>query len=397
MFRAYLRRAVRTRARAREFCRTAGVAFVALSNLVLSAACHSANGADGGRMTLDREIFVPQFSGTPRAVVARSDGGVWVAGGGGSALAMALGPGGNPIWHFEEPLDPDVKGLNQSIYNGAVALENGNLLLCGEIQIKRPTLGLITILDRAGKVVDERHLIANNASEFFYTTFQRCLSWNEGVLLVADATNQTGTLTWLVTLDRAGAQTSQHLLRDVSGNDVVTGANGDLIFAESAGQQTLLTRMNRQLDVVARRTIESSAFGLTRLDASAAETKLIAYVSGGQKATIYTLGEHLEDAKPPRFLDHPISVEKGRAYALADGALALFGYVYRGGPFTAAMARTDSTDSTDSIHIFTPELRSFTVADAQSLGAGRFVAVRDRAGQPGAEESGVVIFWVTMR
>jgi hypothetical protein len=348
-------------------------------------------------MTLDREVFLPRVGGSARALLPRADGGVLVAGGGGTAWALALDNKASQLWRYDEPADPAVKFPNQSIYNGAVTLANGNLLLCGEVVTKGGGRGLITLLDPSGKVVEERRLVANNAREFFFSTFQQCFPWNGGILLMGLATNQSGTLTWLVTLDAAGGQTAERLSAQLPATQVVATSDGGLLFADhsDSDQQTRLTRVDRQLEIVGRRAIKSSAFALLRSSGPTAGTKVIAYELGN-KSLLYTVNEKLEDLKSPQTLGG-VSIDKGCGYTLADSSLALFGYVYKGGPYTAAMARIDPAANTVAAHTFTPELTSFTVADARPVSGGQFVAVRDRAARAPTDESGIVVFWITFQ
>jgi hypothetical protein len=373
------------------------VILMTLTSLVLITACDPADTGKSAAMSLDREVFLPRVGGSARALLPRADGAVLVAGGSGTAWAVALDNKASQLWRYDEPADPAVKFPNQSIYNGAVSLANGNLLLCGEVVTKAGGQGLITLLDPAGKVVEERRLVANNAREFFFSTLQQCFPWNGGILLMGLATNQSGTLTWLVTLDAAGAQTAQRLSAQLPATQVVATSDGGLLFADHSGgdQQTQLTRVNRQLEIVGHRAIKSSAFALLRSSGPTAGTKFIAYESGS-KSLLYTLDEKLEDLKSPQTLGG-VSIDKGCGYILADGSLALFGYVYKGGPYTAAMARIDPEANTVATHTFTPELTSFTVADARPLSGGRFVAVRDRAARTPSDESGIVVFWLTLK
>jgi hypothetical protein len=122
--------------------------------------------------------------------------------------------------------------------------------------------------------------------------------------------------------------------------------------------------------------------------------KFIAYRAGLQ-ASLYSLGEHLEDVRPAQAVE-PIYIDKGRGFVLPDESLALFGYVYKGGPYTAAMARVAPSGKTESTYTFEPPSASFTVAGALSLAADRFVIARFRAG-PTPAESGTVVSWVIFK
>jgi hypothetical protein len=74
-----------------------------LTNLALTAACAPAGGGKSAAMTLDREVFLPRVGGSARALLPWADGGVLVAGGGGTAWALALDNKASQLWRYDEP------------------------------------------------------------------------------------------------------------------------------------------------------------------------------------------------------------------------------------------------------------------------------------------------------
>ena len=313
-----------------------------------------------------------------------------------SAWAFAVDATGRAVWRYEKPRDPEVKDRYQSVYYGAVPLANGNVLLCGEVTTRTGSRGLLTLLDGNGRLVQERQLLAQNNPEFFSSSLRQCLTWKGGVVAVGSASRRggAGTPGWLLQLDASGAPVSEHVDPELRASAAVVSPDGTLVLARLDPGSTQLVRVDGRLQIVGRRSIPSSAFGLLRATSPSAEVKLIAY-QVALKATLYSLGQQLEDVQPARALD-PVYVDKGRGYVLADDSLALFGYVYKGGPYTAAIARIGSDAKTDSIDALAPQFASFTVSDALPLTANRFATVRAVTGQT-RDESGVAVSWVTFQ
>jgi hypothetical protein len=357
---------------------------------------HPVDSAQPGSITLDREVLVHDVGGTPNALAQLKDARLVVVGALESAWAFALDPAGKTVWRYEKPTDPEVKDRYQSVYYGAVPLANGNVLLCGEVTTRTGSRGLITVLDGNGRLVQERQLLAQNSPEFFSSSLRQCLTWNGGVVAVGSASRRSGggTPGWLLQLDASGAPVSEHVDPELRASAAVVGSAGTLLLARLDSGFTQLVRVDARLQIVAHRAIASSAFGLLRATSPTAGVKLIVY-QVALKATLYSLGQQLEDVLPARALE-PVYVDRGRGYVLADDSLALFGYVYKGGPYTAAIARIGSAAKTDSIDVLPPEFASFSVNDALPLTANRFATVRAVAGRT-RDESGVAVSWVTFQ
>jgi hypothetical protein len=98
---------------------------------------------------------------------------------------------------------------------------------------------------------------------------------------------------WLMKLNANGGRVSERLDGQLVASSVTAGAAGTLVFADfdSRSRQTRLLRVNEHLEVVDRREIPSSGFGLLRSTAAVSGIGLIAY-QVSLKATLYSLGEH---------------------------------------------------------------------------------------------------------
>lgn len=118
------------------------------------------------------------------------------------------------------------------------------------------------------------------------------------------------------------------------------------------------------------------------------QTAVIIYGAG--RATLYTLDERLQDARPPREIPH-FDILAGCGYVLADTSLALFGRWPN-----AAVAWISGQDKTHTVHLFDSKYVSSTVSDAVPISAHQFVTVRGGAGQD-PKDQGLVMSWVTIK
>ena len=364
--------------------------------LLLVAACYGREGQSGS-ISVDREAFVSGLGGSPNVIIRTAEGNLVVAGSWQSAWAVSLDDTGHVLWRYRKELDPAETVGQQSAYHGAVQLANGNILLCGET-VANGGRGLITILDRQGRLIEDRQVAVTHTNGF--ASFQQCFFWKDNIAVIGTLVGSSWgqPVGWVLRLDKNGAPAGEVVSPKLLSRQVVAGPNGSLVFATRSrgdqGEETRVSILDSQLQVVASRSIGSSAFGLLAPVAPISGARLIIY-QRGEKATLYSLSEQLEDAQPPRSIQ-PIYVDQGRGYVLPDESLLLFGYVYKGGPYTAVVARIGASGGTDSLHTFMPQFASFTTGDVLPLAADRFVSVRLRAGATAAE-TGIVIAWVSIK
>jgi hypothetical protein len=72
---------------------------------------------------------------------------------------------------------------------------------------------LLTVLDSAGHVVEERQLLPRNSSEFVLASFSQCVPWNGGVAAIGLGTRSGGAPGWILELDAAGAPVAEQVDR----------------------------------------------------------------------------------------------------------------------------------------------------------------------------------------
>jgi hypothetical protein len=347
-------------------------------------------------LTVERQTLVPGVRGSPHAIARMAAGDFVVAGGRFTAWVFAVSSDGRLLWKYEEAHDTRISVPYQSEFHSVLTLDNGNLLACGETELGNGG-GLIIILDPSGRVVERQSLFPNDDRKYFSSGFNECLRWNGSIFLLGRATDGTHGPNWFMRLDNNGHKEWEALTTEVPAAHAVEVENHDLVLAGfDPGGTTYVVRVNQKFEILARRTIKSSAYALLRSVGPPRNTsRLIIYTLDG-KTTLYTLNERLEDEEAPRPLV-AMDVERGCGYALADGSLALFGTVIADGVATAAVAHLDRNKAAAGRvleHKENVSTSSTTIGDAIPLSATRFIAVRER-NSTNASEAGVMLSWVS--
>ena len=365
---------------------------VVMSTPLLSA-CH---GRTAEPLAVDREVLVRGVVGQPNAITRAANGSFVVAGVSGVGWAFSTTADGKLLWKYQEAADASSRTPYQSEFRGAVALTNGNVLLCGETH-SADGGGLIVVLDPSGQVVERRLLFPKQDRRFFSSGFNRCLRWNKDILLMGHANDgvHAGS-SWLVGLDQNGAQQWEIVSAEVPAGPAVELEGHDLVVMGGAvAGGVRVSRVNQRFETVATRVIGGSGFfyALVRSVEPARGVEVVSYDRGG-KATLYTLNEDLKDKEPPRALE-TIDIDNGCGYVLADGSLALFGNVMVGGVYVAAVAHMGQGKAT-ATHVFEnfsgTGVVSLAVRDAIPVSQTGFVSVRDRASR-NTDEAGIVMSW----
>jgi hypothetical protein len=369
-----------------------GGLYVAMSSL---SGCQRAES-----LTVEREIFVPAL-GRPNFIARTAQGNLVVGAGTAREVVFAIQPDGKLLWRMDAPRDTSIPARqDQPEFQNAVALPNGNLLLCGE----KPATGqggaggLILILDPGGTVLDRRVVYPKGDRTFSRAGFTRCIRWEDRILVSGAANSGTQWISWHMTLDGNGAEVSELLSPDIHGT-AIEMADHDLVFATSVLEtsDTLIFRLNQKFEIVAKRTIATDGYwALLRPVTPGDSVEAIANDVKG-KSTLYTLNEKLQDKESPRPVGSAHIGQYGCGYVLSDGSLALFGQTGGpGGEIIAAVAHIGPNGSS-SVRAFGSASRggplSFSFFDAVPLSASRFVAVRDQASaDPNA--TGIVLSWI---
>jgi hypothetical protein len=355
----------------------------------LMASC----GSHGKSISVDREVLIPDLNPRVDAIARTRDGGFVVTGFGVTAWAVATDNRGTAVWQFIDPIDSTVDTGNQSVpqseFHGVVSLANGNTLLCGGKYKSGQTNNLLVILDRHGKVVERRQEVPNDDARFNYSNFYRCFAWPEGILLLGNANDGTHGYIWLVELDANGAKRGQAFVDNVPAVAADSVAGPSFVFTAWDSEDNFrVIRANEKGAAIAKRVIAGEFIVQLRSTAESGQTSLIIYRAG--RASLYTLDERLQDARPPREIAN-FDVLAGCGYVLADTSIALFGRRP-----DAAVAWISGKDKAYTIRALDPKYVSSTVSDAVPISPDQFVTVRGSVSQD-PRNQGVVMSWVTIK
>jgi hypothetical protein len=355
----------------------------------LMASC----GSHGKSISVDREILIPDLNPRVDAIARTRDGGFVVTGFGAAAWAVATDNRGTAVWQFIDPIDSTVDTGNQSVpqseFHGVVSLANGNTLLCGGKYKSGQTNNLLVILDRRGKVVERRQEVPNDDARFIYSNFYRCFAWPDGIVLLGNANDGTHGYIWLVELDANGAKRGQAFVDNVPAVAADSVAGPSFVFTAWDSEDNFrVIRANEKGEAIAKRVIAGEFIVQLRSMAESGQTSLIIYRAG--RASLYTLDERLQDARPPREIAN-FDVLAGCGYVLADTSIALFGRRP-----DAAVAWISGKDKAYTIRALDPKYVSSTVSDAVPISPDQFVTVRGSVSQD-PRNQGVVMSWVTIK
>jgi hypothetical protein len=350
-------------------------------------------GRPGRSITVDHEVLFPDVKPRVNAISRTREGGFVVTGIGLTAWVLATDSHGTLLWQFIDPIDSRIdtgsESVPQSEFHGAVPLANGNTLLCGGKFKGGQTDNLLAILDRNGRLVERRVEVPNDDPRFKYSNFYQCFLWQDGILLLGNTSDGTHGYIWLVELDGNGAKRRQALVDNVPA--VVAGSvvGPSFVFTAWDSQDSFrVIRANEKGEIIAKRVIAGEFIVQLRSTVESNQTSIIIYRAG--KATLYTLDERLQDARPPREIAN-FDVLAGRGYVLADTSIALFGRWP-----DAAVAWVSAQDKIYTTRTFDPKYVSSTVSDAVPISADQFVTVRGSVSQD-PRDQGLVMSWVTIK
>ena len=321
------------------------------------------------------------------------DGGFVVTRSGVTAWVVATDGHGTPVWRFIDPIDSTMDTGSQSVpqseFHGAVSLANGNTLLCGGKYKRGQTENLLAILDRHGRLIEKRVEVPNDDARFLYSNFYQCFPWRDGILVLGNTNDGTHGYIWLVELDGNGAKRRQAFVDTVPAVAADSVAGPGFVFTAWDSQDNLrVIRANEKGETIAKRVIAGEFIVQLRSMLESGQTSVIIYSAG--RARLYTLDEHLQDARPPREIAN-FDVLAGCGYVLADTSIALFGRRPN-----AAVAWISGKDKAYTMRPFDSKYVASTVSDAVPISADQFVTVRGSVSQDPREE-GLVMSWVTIK
>lgn len=363
-----------------------GVALGAVAGVL--AAC----GNHGKSITVERELLIPDLPSRVDAIARTPDGGFVVTGIGLTGWAVATDPRGTLLWKYIDPMDNRINtgspSVPQSEFHGTVPLVNGNTLLCGGKYQAGQTQSLVVILDRRGSLVERRAPAPHDDPRFVHSNFYQCFRWQDGILLLGNANDGTHGYIWIVQLDGNGVKKREAFV-DAAPAKAATVSGPSFVFtAWDSNDHFRVLRANEKGETLAKRVIAGDFIVQLRAMAESSQTSVIIYSAG--KATLYTLDERLQDARPPRQIAN-FDVLAGCGYVLADASIALFGRWPN-----AAVAWISGQDTTYTLRPFDSKYVSYTVSDAVPISADQFVTVRGSVSQD-PQDQGLVMSWVTIK
>jgi hypothetical protein len=363
------------------------IGIVAVAGFLVACGSHSQS------ITVDREIFMPDVKPRVDAIARTRDGGFVVTGFGVTAWVVATDSHGTPLWQFIDPIDSRIDTGSQSVpqseFHGAVPLANGNTLLCGGKYKGGQTDNLLAILDRNGRLIERRVEVPNDDPRFKYSNFYQCFLWQDGIVVLGNTNDGTHGYIWLVELDGNGVKRRQALIDNVPADQAGTVVGPSFVFTAWDSQDNFrVIRVNEKGETIAKRVIAGEFIVQLRSTVESNQTSIIIYSAG--KATLYTLDERLQDARPPKEIAS-FDVLAGCGYVLADTSIALFGRWP-----DAAVAWISGQDKTYKMRTFDPKYVSSTVSDAVPIAADQFVTVRASVSQD-PRDQGLVMSWVTIK
>jgi hypothetical protein len=311
-----------------------------------------------------------------------------IVGSKGRAWATRVDSEGRVQWRHEAFVGERVGGE----YTGAAVLPDDSVILCGYQNVLtdalHKTAGLLTHIDKAGRVIDERLIEPNDGRPHWSSHLNACVLVGDDVVVIGDSYGSERpwpvSFGWILTLDAKGkikqekyspvttSYINHPILRVMADRNtvfntgispsesgmldavrVVRADSNGIITAQAIIPGTAIQVVPTVPDTVIRLVPSSPKLGkLTTLDA---QLNTIDQVSGQAKFII-----------------------SKRAYYLPDRALVLFGgQEYHGNSFTASIAWISPDLNQKSDLVIEPALASDAIVDAVPTGvAGEFATIR---------------------
>ena len=359
-----------------------------LASLVSSCGSHSRT------IIVGREILIPDVQPRVDAIARTRDGGFIITGFGVSAWVIATDSHGSPVWRFSDPIDQTIDtgspSVPQSEFHGAVSLANGNTLLCGGKYKGGQTQNLLAMLDPNGRLIEKRVQVPNDDPRLIYSNFYQCFPWQDGILLLGNTNDGKHAYIWLVELDADGVLKRQSFVDESPPVAAGSAVGPSFVFTAWDSQDSVrVIRTNEKGETIARRVIAGEFVVQLRSVVETRKTSLLIYRS--ERATLYTLDEHLQDLVAPKAIKGYFDPQAGRGYVLVDGSIVLFGR-----SSNATVALIDQRGSTQVSRAFGPQYPSLAVNDAVPVSSDEFVTVRGSVSQD-PRDQGLVMSWLTIK
>lgn len=339
---------------------------------------------------VDRQVVITDFGGNVNSVSALEDGNLVVTGSSGTAWVVTTNSSGEIKWTYREPADADFKNPFQSNLTSAVSLENGRVLVCGNMTTNKRR-GIALIFDGHGSLVERKEVLPTDTRDFVSSSIGTCFRWGMGIGIVGTSSNNLEAATWLKQLDSNGNEKSLIWLNTPVATTPVELSDHSLILSRlnTDSFEVKLAVFDEKGNCLSTRSIPGYSYLQMRSVSKSNSTAIVSY-GAGNVGTLFTLGERLQDLEPPRRIG-TFEAQRGRGYFLDDHSLVLFGR-----SDNAAIAWLSGWGLDDKVVTLDRAHASYVISDATPISANRFVAVRNSVG-PDTDWRGLVLSWITFR
>jgi hypothetical protein len=363
------------------------------------AAMVSARPVDGEKgIVVDRQIWLDEFDGIATAAAKTATGDLVVSGYKRAAWAVVTNAQGSVLWKYIEPFNESIalsSQIPESEFHGVVPLQNGNFLFCGKRASKLGKAALIMIFSSDGRIIEERAGFSNGTDKLTSSNIARCFKWRGGVALLGGADTGTYGFNWIMKLDKNGVKEWQTPVTLSHPTQPMDPAAESLVITMLSPPTVSLFRVGSKGEELARRAIDRTYDFLELRPMQPTNTTTIIGYEGGNKETLYTLGEGLQDVLAPIALAD-FDSEHGIGYVRSDKSLALFLRGTFGGIFKPEVALMSSFGQFISRREFNQMSTSMGFADAVPVSEDQFVAVasgRLNLSSP----AGLSMTWISFR
>ena len=360
-----------------------------------------------GKLTLTREVFLEKgMFPKPNVIVRTKDNGFVIAGGLGrlqEGWATRVDAEGNVKWRYLVP-SPDKSAFDvYPTYSSAAVMPDDSVFLCGHMTGHKGESwrGLLTHLDRDGKVLNEQFFLPHVSGEAVVSNFDACTLIVDSLVIVGHTSSvqhmqptashplpyDEEDFYWIVSFSGDGKVKWEKLIpfgKNAGTQELtVTHAsdNGFLFAAGRNGFETEIMHVSSSGDIEARNII-SKSFMLVHPVEPDGKLQLISTDSPMDsdpiQLTLVTLNDKLQETGRITESHEPGTVKQ--TYRLPDQSLMLFGGISRPGHSSfARVMKLDPTLKHEQVLELTSEPdTSFWVEAAAPLDKpGQFAFVRE--------------------
>ena len=293
-----------------------------------------ATGAD--HLEIVREVLLDAGAVIqPHAIAQTRDGGYVVAGQGSHVpWALRTDAGGNKmLWRYIMDMPQWKAGGDEATYQGVAILPDDSALLCGWKNDKEHNAvnGLLTHIDKAGKVISEKFLKPDPPIDRALNYLVTCQAWGDGVAVIGKADRlvhdeinndevHLESILWLLALDAKADIKWQKLIPGISNpSQALVMPDEDLIIVSGGGGKVA------RIDPSGTVKAQGEFFGYLVRPAQPESAIYNFYPGEGSKLmALHKFNDQLEEAGQVTGgakTIHPYSM-----YRMADGSLLQFGY-----------------------------------------------------------------------